>query len=201
MDSGSAMPYSPTTFEASLSIAIDASASEELQGDAIVAVLRFYNDNGLIDQVALAVYQRDSPVNHYVFAAYVDHSWLVYEDSNELTRWTLDTGVVEEPTIILDFHTEEDRSQFSKLVDEGRNLANLLRSHQQLLLQDCVTSMQRDRLPEPPAYDHPPTVADEPIPDLIPERIDHPIPRMFMHELAALIAIVWASIRYMCQLM
>ncbi|KAI0712366.1 hypothetical protein C8Q76DRAFT_797225 [Earliella scabrosa] len=169
------MPYSLTTFEASFSVTVDGGLSAESPGiDATVAILRLYNDNGSIEKVALAVYQRDSPVNHTVFAGYLDHNWLVYEDRDHPTRWMVDT--TEEPTLVLDFHTEEDYFEFLKLMHESRSYVDAVRSRQRLILENLVAAMRRDELPEPPAYIEPPGhPREEPLPELIPERTNPPI--------------------------
>ena len=90
----------------------------------------------------------------------------------------VDTGSTEEPTLVLDFATDEDYFQFFKLMDEGRTYVNAVRFRQRLILENLVATMRRDGLPEPPAYMDPPThgqPGEEPLPELMPERNDRPM--------------------------
>ena len=82
----------------------------------------------------------------------------------------------EEPTLVLDFHTEEDYFEFLKLMHESRSYVDAVRSRQRLILENLVAAMRRDELPEPPAYIEPPGhPREEPLPELIPERTNPPM--------------------------
>ena len=91
-------------------------------------------------------------------------------------RWMLDIGVADGSQLVFEFYTEEERSEFSSLVNNGRNLVDVLRNRQQAFLEDLVATMRRDALPEPPPYAELPRHGSVPVvieDELLPELIDH----------------------------
>ena len=99
-------------------------------------------------------------------------------DQDHPTRWIVDTGSTDEPTLLLDFHTDEDYFEFFKLMDEGQKIVNIVRCRERLVLENLVAAMRRDGLPEPPAYTEPRAhhaIGEERLPELIPERNDRPM--------------------------
>ncbi|KAI0709158.1 hypothetical protein C8Q76DRAFT_799193 [Earliella scabrosa] len=169
--------------------------AEHVGYDATVVLLRLYESSGTITKVALVVYEPGAPATRHLYVKYVNSCWKWTVDPP--TRWTLDTGIVQEPAVVFDFRSEEELTAFGLLVAEGLDLEEALERRRYSMLGEVISAMGRDELSEPPIYVGPPSyIPIRAVEDELSEHHGLSSSGISAHELAIMVAFVWALIRY-----